>query len=807
MRSHVQLRPGALVQIRGERWRVRRTLDAFDGAVVDVSGCDRNNAGARTAFVVAAEEIGVIRECHDLRLVRASQWRRIARRELADALPGPDALRAAASAHLSILPFQLEPALAVARGDGHRLLIADAVGLGKTIQAGLIVAELLHRRDEARALIVTPASLREQWAGELRTRFGLRAASLDAQEASRAAVLTSDGTNPWALHPVVVTSIDYVKRPEVLAALEPLIWDAVVLDEAHQLCGTSERATAATRLARRARVVVALTATPHSGDDAAFARLCAVGRLGRSPLLAFRRTRADVGLARPRRTTWLKVRLSTAERLLHEQLLEYARLVWRGPAGRRSAHLALIVLVKRACSSPASLLRSLERRHALLRAGTRDEPGGVQADLPFVDARDSDEEPHAILGAAGFADTDVEAEVVSRLSPLARAAAIDERKLAALKRLLRRLDEPVLVFTEYRDTLEHLRAHLARSAGPDACPPVVVHGGLTSAERRDALGHFTAGDARLLLATDAASEGLNLHQRCRYVVHMELPWSPVRLEQRTGRVDRIGQPRRVHALHLVAGRTEEEAPVARLLRRMTRADSALGRARPHDGEDAITSAVMHQEDAEVVPDARARPHDDDLFTPDLRQTAEVEAARLQRSRRLVSGARQCGERRPVATRIRHVRRRGCTWAVRVALTAADDRPLCTLMVGVGMPPADPVDAAGLRDLLFEQLRTVLPRVGIDAATPMRDAVRAIARRAEAARVRELDILASLRGSRARLAPRQGGLFDRRAERLATAQAAVLDAALRQCEGRLIRLAAEERPVVSGCHLAFAVLLG
>jgi superfamily II DNA/RNA helicase len=163
----------------------------------------------------------------------------------------------------------------------------------------------------------------------------------------------------------------------------------------------------------------------------------------------------------------------------------------------------------------------------------------------------------------------------------ATSAASDEPKIAALRRLLRRTGEPVIVFTEYRDTLNILEYALG-----DLRQIVTLHGGKTPQERREAVDAFTRGSAGLLLATDAGAEGLNLHERCRLVVNLELPWSPIRLEQRIGRVDRLGQARAVHAINLLAGNTAEASVLARLATRMDRiyaseievAASVIGRA-------------------------------------------------------------------------------------------------------------------------------------------------------------------------------------------------------------------------------------
>jgi hypothetical protein len=498
------LRAGDAVRIRGERWRVAAAASFDEVSIVDVDGCDATNQGTRAHFLLPFERIEAIASRSTApRVVTHARWRRAARALLAGVVPRWASLRAAANARLTILPFQLEPAIAVTRGDTCRVLIADEVGLGKTIQAGLIVAETLARTPDARALIVSPAGLREQWRAELHARFELDASVLDAEGVARWAAQLVPGVNPWSIHPLAITSIDYVKRPEVMRSLETLTWDVVVFDEAHALAGRSDRAAAAAALAGRARRVILLTATPHPGDDEAYARLLAVGDLGAGfPLAIFRRTRSDVGLPHGRRNTRLRVRPTDAEAAMHRALDAYIhRLLAERDASPAGATLLASLLTRRACSSACSLARSLERRMALL----RDAPVAArdQRALPFADP-DTDEEPGGELGVAGLRDRMEETRWLEALAQLARTASAFESKIDALARAIRRAREPVLVFTEYRDTLQHLASALARFA------PLQLHGGLTSRERIDVLRRFTSGDAVVLLATDAASEGLNL---------------------------------------------------------------------------------------------------------------------------------------------------------------------------------------------------------------------------------------------------------------------------------------------------------
>jgi hypothetical protein len=267
---------------------------------------------------------------------------------------------------------------------------------------------------------------------------------------------------------------------------------------------------------------------------------------------------------------WLKA--SEPERHVHSLLDRYVarieREVRRDP--RDAARLATVVLQKRAASSAAALERTARRRIALLRAGP--EPP-VQPRLPLPGLLDDDageDVPDEWLRAPGLSNPRAECAWLGAIAEAARRAGRDDRRIAALRRLLRCTREPVVVFTEYRHTLEWAARHLR-----DLGPVEYLHGALSAAERQRALAAFTSGHARLLLATDAASEGLNLQRRCRTVVMLDLPWTPSRVEQRIGRVDRLGQLRRVHGLALASDTAFGRQLVARLARGRARMDAAF----------------------------------------------------------------------------------------------------------------------------------------------------------------------------------------------------------------------------------------
>jgi superfamily II DNA or RNA helicase len=539
---------------------------------------------------------------------------------------------------MDLLPHQLAPALAILRGLGSRVLLADDVGLGKTVQAGLVAAELRARGWADRILILTPAGLREQWAAEITQRLAIGATIVDTAEIRRRVATLPVGVNPWTTFPIAIASVDYVKRPEVGPAVSAARWDIVIIDEAHGVAGDSDRYHAASMLASGASYVLLLTATPHSGDRRGFAALSAIGAQGGDPLLVFRRTRHDVRPGVARHVHRLHVRPSAAEARMHALLAQFTRAV-REEHGDHAA-LGLSVLHKRALSSARSLEQTVERRLAALAVAAmnplnpvNDDAGGAQLALPLDDENgelNSADRPPAWGADLGLADPNRERQLLDSLREAAGAASADETKVRALARLLRRIDEPAVVFTEYRDTLFHLRDVLRR-------PVMLLHGGLGREERTAVLAAFSTGRCPILLATDAAGEGVNLHHSCRLVINLELPWNPMRLEQRIGRVDRIGQQRTVHAVHLIAGDTGEPRILARLMTRIAQARADIDAPDPVGCEEERAVAKLIIDDAgegNEPPDSDVSLPPAGCVFPRLEREAIAEVARLTDARAL-----------------------------------------------------------------------------------------------------------------------------------------------------------------------------
>lgn len=772
---------GSRILVRGRRWTVGKVTRAVDCAALRLNEIGRDHA---QTLLTPFDRPQLLDGEPRPRVVGPRRWLHALDLALLQLHPF-GTLHAASRAPIRLLPYQLEPALAVLRHGVTRLLVADGVGLGKTIQAGLLLVELAHRHESSRAIVIAPAGLREQWLGELCARFGLQALLADTAWLRSMSVERPSHVNPWSLPGIYVTSHDLVKRPEVLRPLEDVTWDAVVVDEAHAATSGTDRRAAVHAIAARSRHVMLLTATPHGGDPTELDALCRIG--GTDPIVLFQRSRADVGESRPRRTTVLTVVPSDAERRMHDLLNRYSRRVWE-EAGRRGddrARLVSIVLRKRALSSAGSLGASAERRLALLSG--RQDPWQLALPLaPLVDEDPlADEEP--AMSAPGLADPRLERRLLTAIVEAARLAAGSERKMRFLLRLLSRMPEPAIVFTEYRDTLARLAERVAAAGHRVA----VLHGGMTPAERSRAQQTFNERGGTLL-ATDAASEGLNLHHRCRVVIHYELPWNPSRLEQRAGRVDRVGQTRRVHELALVAAHTAERLVVAPLVTRFATAATTRGRMLVALTESRVAEAVMkNMEPARVVTE---KPGEAPAAAPafvsappaDLAAHAVREAARLEHHRRLAarssSGLRPEAGQRAVATTLRRRTRvpPGLYLVFALTLTAADGLPLHAEARLVRAELRE--DFRGLISAMTESHQAILRSLVDQLGDDRRDAVAGlVAQRRERQQRREkaiADVFAAGQPSAARLLV-QAGLFDRRSLRAAAAQAA--SAAVRQDE--------------------------
>jgi superfamily II DNA or RNA helicase len=539
--------------------------------------------------------------------------------------------------------YQLVPVLRALEMPRVALMLADAVGLGKTIQAGMILRELMLRRRIRRVLILCPASLRTQWREEMDEKFSLPFDVVDRPHSLRLQRELGLDANPWRVHERVIASYHYLKQPDVLeqfrSTAEPgddgrLRWDLLIVDEAHNLAPASfgddsDLAEMLQQIAPWFEHRVFLTATPHNGHTRSFSGLLEAldpvrftrkseldaedrARVGESVIRRLKSeiNRSYVTLGDPARFSERHVdalpvlRFGAQERALSEAFHDFRRALQKVTAqaaasDRSAAAFATEVFQKRLLSGPwafgqswLNLLDGLaERRARQEREGGESvaRVRGAQGDDTDDDAeRESRERQSSrIVGAwlqewQSALETEiaavsraVEALGVSRVSPgleptahrqLVATSASKLRADARLRTLetliqerLRVGDawkpgdqsgERLVVFTEYLASLDYIVARLRARFG-DGEWLVSLYGGMNDEERDAVKRAFNDpnSSARILLATDAAGEGLNLQRSCRLLLHWDIPWNPGKMEQRNGRLDRHGQERDVHVFH------------------------------------------------------------------------------------------------------------------------------------------------------------------------------------------------------------------------------------------------------------------
>ncbi|GAA2535931.1 helicase-related protein [Microbacterium mitrae] len=513
-----------------------------------------------------------------------------------------------------------------------RYVLADDPGAGKTVMAGLLIKELLLRGDAANVMVVSPGVLVDQWDEEMREKFGLEFETLTRDK------ILHEG-NPFARGGLWLARLDVLARNSegILDKAGEIDWDLIIFDEAHKMSATvwgnevkkTKRYQMAEELGKHTRNLLLMTATPHSGKEEQFQLFMALldsdrfegvaregsrkvdvsdlmRRLVKEELRTFEGTR----LFPERFAFTVKYELSLPEKDLYVAVTDYVREEMNradaiaGDNRRRTAvGFALTTLQRRLASSPAAIHRSLERRKARLESELREARiyAAVRSDAPDVpedwdDLEDlTDEEREALedqaIAGATTARTPEELETEIRVVDqlLVKSSAVKSSptyaKWDALRDTLDDADEmrddtgtrrKVIIFTEHKDTLDDLVMRLTQHLGRDDAV-ITIHGGTKREDRKKAKETFEQNERCVfLIATDAAGEGVNLHKNAHLLINYDLPWNPNRIEQRFGRVHRIGQPNTCFMWSLVADDTREGDVYTRLLEKLEEQRATLG---------------------------------------------------------------------------------------------------------------------------------------------------------------------------------------------------------------------------------------
>ncbi|MGW6817726.1 SNF2-related protein [Streptomyces sp. NPDC055005] len=573
--------PGAQVRIRHEQWLVKSVSESRDGLMVEVSGVSSFVRGTDAIFYSGLDVIEVL-DPRKTRLVPDDTSKHAKARLHLEAVIRKTALpqtehgiALADSFLMDRQQHQLRPAeLALSmRNPQPRLLIADVVGLGKTLEIGITLSELIRRGRGERILVVTPAHVLEQFQRELWTRFSLPLVRLDSTGIQRIQQEIPAGRNPFAHFKRVIVSVDTLKSATYAHHLENITWDAVVIDESHNLVNKGTRNNRlARRLAEQTDALILASATPHNGDAESFAELirmldpAAIAdpknyKVADLDHLYIRRTKTDrevrdslKGKPWAERGDSLPVTAPATPK--EAAILEKLASEWTpGDPGRSSVCADPLVgynFLKAFLSSHVALRKSLANRRSYL-----DNPKTGTARGRAKSAADSPER-RADLAAEGKALAELEALVADFTDQ-------DSAKLDALVHTLKELgvgprsERRVVIFSERVHTLDWLAQEVPARLGfkkneakADATRPwkayggavEVMHGDTTNDQQQqeivDRFGRLEE-PVRLLFTGDIASEGVNLHHQCHDLIHYDLPWSLIRIEQRNGRIDRYGQ--------------------------------------------------------------------------------------------------------------------------------------------------------------------------------------------------------------------------------------------------------------------------
>lgn len=510
-----------------------------------------------------------------------------------------------------------------------RYVLADDPGAGKTVMCGLLVKEMMARGDLRRCLIVCPGSLCTQWQDELRDKFDLSFTIL-----TRDLLEASVSRNAFKDHDLIIARLDQLSRnDDIQRLLDQVSWDLIVFDEAHKLSANVQgkevkktgRYQLAERLAKTTENLLLMTATPHNGkpkDFEAFMALVDPDRFEGAARSRTRKPQVDDLMRRlvkedlvtfegkplfpERRSYTVNYTLSPAEKALYDAVTAYVgegfnRAEKIGGKRGSSVGFALTVLQRRLASSPEAIYQSLRRRHERLSQTLNDLQHGrrpaTRHGAAFVDDFDEDdlsleqwEQGDDLLGdditaAQTAEELALEVQELGTLVKLAKQVrdSGQDAKWQALREVLQDPEmygpagrrEKLIVFTEHKDTLGYLQAQVSNFLGdPDAV--VTISGSLGRDARKAAQERFLNDpEALILIATDAAGEGVNL-QRAHLMVSYDLPWNPNRLEQRFGRVHRIGQTEVCHLWNLVSVETREGQVYSRLLEKLEQERQALG---------------------------------------------------------------------------------------------------------------------------------------------------------------------------------------------------------------------------------------
>ena len=524
-----------------------------------------------------------------------------------------DHLLSLSATRTNLEPYQIEAVWRVLNSYKQRYLLADDVGLGKTIEAGMIIKEIALRGRAKRILIIVPAPLKFQWQREMIRRFDESFMIYDSNYVKNLKRSLPKEVNVWEYDDKIITSIDYAKQEHVLIELERTKWDIILFDEAHKLSasksGNTIRRTQRYRLAEalcdNTESLLLLTATPHKGDSYAFYAIISfidpyiffdedsIDSLKLNKIMIRRgkdgiKDEKGKPVFKERDVITIPIKFTKEETILYNAVTDYVSRIYNlaKSLNNRAVGFAMIILQKRMVSSIAAIRSSLKNRLSNLIGEavptlTIEEKARLRDYIKDPDSLDDWEKERfeRKLEVLNLPTTPkglkLEIGYLKELIEISKRIKVDskaEKLLNFIDGILSKdQEEKILIFTEYVDTLNYL-IDLIKEKGYKY---TVIHGSMPMEERELAEKIFESKETNIMVATDAAGEGINL-QFCHIMVNYDLPWNPNRIDQRIGRLHRYGQKRDVKAYNFFISNTREGLILIRLMEKVKIIEEELG---------------------------------------------------------------------------------------------------------------------------------------------------------------------------------------------------------------------------------------
>lgn len=736
--------PGMRAVIRDEEWLIKKIeTNSLGHQVLQCVGITPLVRNRDTIFLTDLEQIQIV-DPASIQLIAdsspffkrsllylESQWRQ--------QLPTDRNLHIGHKAAMDPMPYQLDPTKLSLQRPRQRILIADTVGLGKTLEAGILMSELIARGKGKRILVVTVKSMMTQFQKEMWNRFTIPLVRLDSNRIQKIRASLPSNYNPFFYYDKTIVSIDTLKRDvEYRTHLEKAYWDIIVIDEAHNVAERgdhqAQRSRLAKLLANRSDTMIMLSATPHDGRAKSFASL--MNMLDPTAIadpenytpedikgLCIRRFKNDVkdqvnGSFLERQVTLEHCHASAQEEHAFDLLAEMQLEMDAGKANN-TGRLFKTNLEKSLFSSPAACCKSIEARlKKLYKKYTVDDI----SDIRLL------EELHTALGQ-------VTPENFTRYQKLLELLRSDSYGWNP-----KDPGDRVVIFTERIETMNYLAEHLRTDLGLKSSAIQEISGGMSDAEQQRIVEDFgrTESPIRILVASDVASEGLNLHYLSHRLIHFDIPWSLMVFQQRNGRIDRYGQQKRPDIRYLLIESNNKQIKgdmriIEILIQKEEQAlknigDPALllGKFNVEEEETVIAEAIESGSDADTF--AQSLDADAQEFNPFealMAAASETEETAIEQLSETVSDETLFTDKEYLEQAVQYlnqtdsnpVQELQTVSGLDIRLTPEMERRLRALIPEEAMPQGETLRLSDDKAFCMEQMRTSMQKNMDEAAWP------------------------------------------------------------------------------------------